>query len=76
MIGKILEKLRFTNKQYEDAKVQIVSRLLKESHITAEEAATLLQAFNLTIRADKFEMSSGAKMVGGCDFESTDWGRR
>lgn len=47
----------------------IVKRLLKKRHIDEHEASVLLSVFDINIRADKLEMSSGAKIVAGSDFE-------
>lgn len=56
-------------------KEQIIERLIKEGLVTIPEGIILLKTLDIHITADKLEMSSGAKIVGGSDFESNDYGR-
>lgn len=63
----ILSFLKSENRIKQD----IVSRLLDGRHISAKEAAILLNG-TTRINISKLEMSSGAKVVGGDDYETNN----
>ena len=67
----LLEKFRSVNKAQFSQKDAIVERLLSSGAINAGEATLLLKTVDIEIKADSLEMSSGAKIVGGSDFETT-----
>lgn len=71
---KELELLELANAKNQDDKTardRIVERLLQSNLITFDEAVLLLKSTVINISAEKLEMSSGAKIVGGSDFETT-----
>lgn len=51
----------------------IIQRLLNDGHITPEEAIILMKTIEINIRAKHFELSSGAKITGGSDFETNHY---
>ena len=67
----LLEKFRTANKADFSRKDAIVERLLSSGAINTVEATILLKTIDIEIKADSLEMSSGAKIVGGSDFETT-----
>lgn len=75
MLPDLLKKFNSKQCQQQSQKDLIVERLLKEGHITAMEATVLLRTVSIELKADTLEMSSGAKIVGGSDFETTDYGK-
>jgi hypothetical protein len=72
----IIKRFNEINKDQFNHKEIIVERLLSEGAINPQEATILLKTIDINIIADKIEMSSGAKIVGGSDFEVTDFGKR
>lgn len=68
---ELLEKFKSVNKADFSQKDAIVERLLSTGAINPAEATILLKTINIEINADNLEMSSGAKIVGGSDFETT-----
>lgn len=79
IIMKIMQNMlsifnRATKEGFSD-RDNIVARLLRDNHISPQEAVILLRKIEINITADTLEMSSGAKIVGGSDFETTDYGR-
>lgn len=64
------------NKEQFGQKEKIVDRLLSNGSIDSEEATLLLKTIDIEIKTDSLKMSSGAKIVGGSDFETTDLGKR
>lgn len=58
-----------------DQRSRIVERLLKDGYINTSEATLLLKTIDIKIEAQTLEMSSGAKIVGGSDFETTSYDR-
>lgn len=67
----LLKKFRSANKEEMTAKDLIVERLLSKGEINTQEATILLKTIDIEIKAEHLEMSSGAKIVGGSDFETT-----
>lgn len=55
------------------AKERIVQRLLEKGHINSAEATLLLRSVEIKIDAETLNMSSGAKIVGGSDFETNQY---
>jgi len=51
----------------------LVQKLFEKGHINIREVTILLRTVEISINADKIEMSSGAKIVGGSDFESRNY---
>lgn len=76
MTTKLLSIFNQINRSELNNKDEIVARLLNRGHITPSEATVLLKTIDITLNAESLEMSSGAKIVGGSDFETTDFGRR
>lgn len=58
------QKVEITDKE------GIVKRLLETKAINTHEATILLKTIDISINAEKLEMSSGAKIVGGSDFQN------
>ena len=75
-MNKLLELFKSSNKEAFSDRDNIVARLLRDGHVSPQEAVILLRKLEINITADTLEMSSGAKIVGGSDFETTDYGRR
>lgn len=75
-IDNALQKLEQANTGTSDLRSNIIKRLLGFGHINTDEAIVLMKTIDISITTDKLEMSSGAKIVGGSDFETTDFGRR
>jgi len=69
----LLDKFNDANKEDLSEKEVIVERLLKSNSINPHEAVVLLKTINISIQTDKIEMSSGSKIVGGSDFETTNY---
>lgn len=67
----VLSKFNEVNREELSRKDKIIERLLKNQQINVEEATILLKTINLSI--EKADMSSGAKIVGGSDFQSTSY---
>jgi len=67
----LLAKFRSVNKAQFSQKDAIVERLLSSGAINTGEATILLKTVDIQIKSDSLEMSSGAKIVGGSDFETT-----
>lgn len=72
----LIEAFRKVKSEELAQKERIVERLLSSRYINVSEAAILLKTINIDINTNKIEMSSGAKIVGGSDFENHDHGRK
>lgn len=70
----LLEKFKNANKEEFTEKDLIIERLLDSKAINTKEAILLLKTIDIKIEADSLTMSSGAKIVGGSDFETTEFG--
>lgn len=68
-----LTKFFTSNQNQLSHKEKIVDRLLGDNLISSTEAVVLLKTIDIQINADTLEMSSGAKIVGGSDFETNDF---
>lgn len=70
---KLLELFNKKGTEELDYKSKIVERLLLNGSINTTEATLLLKTIDIKIEAETLEMSSGAKIVGGSDFESNNY---
>lgn len=71
----IIQRIQSVESDERTEKERIIERLLTEGHINVPEATILMRTIDLKIEAESIDMSSGAKIVGGSDFEQTDLGR-
>jgi len=71
---KLLNAFQKAQKEDLDKRSEIVTRLLEDALIESEEAVILLKTNIINITAEKIEMSTGAKIVGGSSIEDNSMG--
>ena len=71
LVDKIINVFNTKNNGELSDRNAIITRLLEEKHITIEEVILLSQKTIIELNVENLEMSSGAKIVGGSDLEST-----
>ena len=64
----VIDRFKQAGESDRNQKERIVARLLENGSVTASEAALLLTTQVINLNAERLDVSSGAKILGGSDF--------
>lgn len=73
MNDKIIDAFNRINIDEGFFKDAVIKRLLENKHISADEAVVLMKTIVINIDTKELNISSGGKIVGGSDFETTNY---